>query len=103
MTNDAFKSQLLISKNQKKSKVYLSYFKSLTYVYSCVFFIVMALQSSLHLAGNIWLAKWSDANTADENENSQNQDVSYYLWIYGGIGIAEMAIKLSNDLMYYFR
>ena len=84
-------------------KVYLSYFKTLSYIYSIIFVAIIALQESLHLTGNIWLANWSDANVAVENENNKVKDISYYLWGYAIIGITEMVIKLGNDLIYFFR
>ena len=84
-----------------KLKVYLAYFKSLGYVFSFIFVGLIALQESLHLTGNIWLANWSDANVEDEDQIVKN--VSYYLWGYAIIGIIEMVLKLGNDLSYFFR
>ena len=101
------KSQLIKTETAETGrvqwKVYLSYFKSLSYRYSIIFVTLIALQESLHLIGNIWLANWSDANAATENENDKVKDVSYYLWGYAIIGISEMVIKLGNDLTYFFR
>ena len=101
------KSQLIKAETAETGrvqwKVYLSYFKSLSYIYTIIFIATIALQESLHLMGNIWLANWSDANAATENENDEVKDVSYYLWGYAIIGISEMVIKLGNDLTYFFR
>ena len=101
------KSQLIKTETAETGrvqwKVYLSYFKSLSYIYTIIFVATIALQESLHLMGNIWLANWSDANAATENENDEVKDVSYYLWGYAIIGISEMVIKLGNDLTYFFR
>ena len=86
-----------------KLKVYLAYFKSLGYVFSFIFVGLIALQESLHLTGNIWLANWSDANVAVGDEDQIVKNVSYYLWGYAIIGITEMVLKLGNDLSYFFR
>ena len=86
-----------------KLKVYLSYFKSLGYVYTFIFVSMIALQEALHLAGNIWLADWSDSNQQDPQETEEINSVSYYLWGYAIIGISEMTIKLTNDLTYFVK
>ena len=79
-----------------KSKIYLSYFKSLSYFSTVMFICLIALQESLYLAGNLWLAHWSDDEAGEHS-------VSYYLWGYAIIGMCGMATKLVNDLVYYFR
>ena len=66
-----------------------------------LFVAMIVLQESLHLTGNIWLANWSDANVAVEN--NKIKDISYYLWGYAIIGITEMVLELGNDLSYFFR
>ena len=82
-----------------KLQVYLSYFKSLGYLFSVMFISSIALDKSLQLAGYIWLAKWSDANVEKRSKN----DISFYLWIYAAICISQICIALFTDLAYFFR
>ena len=64
---------------------------------------LIALQESLHLTGNVWLANWSDDNVAIGDEDQIVKNISYYLWGYAIIGITEMVLKLGNDMSYFFR
>ena len=83
-----------------KLKVFLSYFKSLGYVFTIICVSLICLQESLHLIGNVWLANWSDDNVVIEREE---QDVSYYLLVYGLIGVAEMILKFGNEAVYFYK
>ena len=84
-----------------KLTVYLSYFKSLGWLSTLIFIVLVAAQESLHLTGNIWLANWSDTNTVEKDGSTH--DTNYYLIGYALIGLSEMVIKLGNDLTYFFK
>ena len=84
-----------------KSSTYLAYLKSMGYSFSIIFVTLVAVQQSLHLGGNIWLSQWSDANNSKKEEETNSAE--YFLQGYIYIGVAEMIIKLLNDLTFYFR
>ncbi len=85
-----------------KFSTYLTYFRTLGYFFSLLFVTLVGAQESLHLAGNIWLSKWSDANNIDDGDAIE-ANIDDFLPGYIYIGVSEMIIKLINDLSFFNR
>ena len=86
-----------------KFKTYLAYFKTLGYYFSAIFVLLVGAQESLHLAGNIWLSKWSDTNSNSNLDQDMESSIHFYLSRYVYIGLSEMVVKLFNDLAFFFK
>lgn len=85
-----------------KFSTYLAYFRTLGYSFSLLFVTLVGAIESLHLAGNIWLSKWSDANNIDDGDAIE-ANIDDFLPGYIYIGLSEMIIKLLNDLSFFNR
>ncbi|KAG9295694.1 hypothetical protein G9A89_001711 [Geosiphon pyriformis] len=93
------KDSLIIKEESALGKVpwsvYKTYIKSASTIGVITFLILMITSQGTQVASNVFLKNWSSKNL----ENGKNENIFYYLMIYGAFGLAYAAMTITQTII----
>lgn len=75
--------------------VYYEYFKVCGLFLVTLFMITLLIANGLSVGGNFWLKHWSEINA----DNELNQNVEFYLGVYGAFGVSSAFFTILQNLL----